>query len=53
MGLVNYCCDMWKSLLHTLETITNLTSNKVKFQWVYFEQNPFKDIKRIVARKKH
>ena len=33
MGLVTYYHDKWATQSHTLESLTKLTPNKVKFKW--------------------
>ena len=36
IGLVNYYRNMWEIGLHQLESLTKLTSSKVKFKWTKF-----------------
>ena len=40
---------MWSGLSHTLEPLTEITSNKVKFKWTKIEQDAIDAIKRIKA----
>ena len=41
---------MWPRQLHTLATLTKLTSIKSKFKWENVEQYSFDETKRIVDR---
>ena len=41
---------MWARFSHLLQTLTVLTTNKVKFKWTNVEQKVFDDLKRVVAR---
>ena len=41
---------MQSRISHTLEPLTNLTSNKVNFKWKDVKQKAFEEIKHIVAR---
>ena len=50
MDLLEYYHGMWEKRLRMLETLTNLTSSRVKFKWTYIEQNTFNDIERVVER---
>ena len=48
MGIVNYYMDMWSKWSHLIQTLTALTSHKVKFKWTDLEQKVFDEIKRAV-----
>ena len=50
IGIVNYYRDMWSKRSHLLNTLTALTSHKVKFKWTDLEQKAFDDIKRAVSQ---
>ena len=49
IGLVNYYRDMWPRRSHLLQTLTALTSSKVRFKWTDVEQKSFDDIKRAMT----
>ena len=40
---------MWPRRSHTLATLTNITSSKLKFECTKIEQDALEEIKRIVA----
>ena len=50
IGLVNYYCDIWARLTHTIEPLTNLIYNKVRFKWNEVKQKVFKEIMQITKR---
>ena len=41
---------MWERRSYTLEHLTNLTSDKVKFKWKYVKQKMCRKVKQIVSR---
>ena len=41
---------MWPILSHTLVTLTNIRSSKVKFKWIKINQDAFREINWVVAR---
>ena len=41
---------MWASNSNTLEPLTNLTSNKLRFKWNEVKQKVFKEIMQITKR---
>ena len=49
MDLINYYRDIWAKRSHLLQPLTELTSDKVKFKWIYVEHNAFDEIKLIVT----
>ena len=50
VGLVNYYKDMWPQRAHTLAPLTQLCSNKIKFNWEEIHEIAFQKMKRIVAK---
>ena len=47
---MNYHHNIWGKISHTIEPLTKLNPNKVKFKWTEVEQEVFEEIKRIVTR---
>ena len=48
--LLNYYRGMWARWSHLIQSLTALTSTKVKFKWIDVEQQAFHKFKQIVAR---
>ena len=46
---MKYYCNIWSIQSHTLVTLDNITSSKVKCKWTKIEKCAFDEIKRIVA----
>ena len=42
IGGVNYYCNMWARCSYMLETLTKITSNKVKFKWTKIDKKCFR-----------
>ena len=50
IGLVNYYRDLWPKRSETLDPLTALTSNSVKWKWTEEHQDAFDTMKKIVAK---
>jgi len=48
IGMANYYRDMWFRRSELLAPLTNLTSSKVKFEWLSSHRQAFDKIKKII-----
>ena len=49
IGIVNYYRDMWFHRSDLLAPLTELTSNKTKFQWLPQHATAFENIKKVIG----
>ena len=51
LGFVNYYKKLWYHRSHVLEPLTRISGSKTKFIWTEEQEDAFKTIKQIMARK--
>ena len=49
LGMIDFCCDMWKQRSHTLAPLSATTGKNAKLDWMKECQESFEEMKRVVA----